>query len=47
MPLKKGRSKKTISSNVGELVRSGRPVKQAVAIAYTTAKKPKKKAGKS
>jgi hypothetical protein len=42
MPLKKGRSKKTISSNVGELVRSGRPVKKAVAIAYNKAGKKKK-----
>lgn len=40
MPLKKGSSKATISKNVRELVHSGRPVKQAVAIAM-------KKAGKS
>jgi hypothetical protein len=43
MPLKKGKSKKTISSNIHELVASGRPVKQAVAIALHTANPKKKK----
>lgn len=43
MPLRKGSSKKTISSNIKELVKSGRPVKQAAAIAYKTAGKSKKK----
>lgn len=44
MPLKKGKSKKAFSYNVAELVKSGRPQKQAVAIAYSQAgeKKPKK-----
>lgn len=41
MPLKKGSSKKTISRNIAELVRSGRPQKQAVAIAYSEAKRTK------
>ena len=41
MPLKRGRSKRVISRNIGELVRSGRKVKQAVAIAYNKAKRRK------
>jgi hypothetical protein len=51
MPVAKGKSKKTISKNIRELKRSGRPQKQAVAIALDTARKsgakipkPKKKA---
>jgi len=43
MPLKKGRSKKTVSSNIRELVRSGRPRKQAVAIAMKKAGKARKR----
>lgn len=43
MPLKKGRSKKVISENIGELIRSGRPRKQAVAIAMDRAGKSRKK----
>lgn len=41
MPLKSGKSKKAFNYNVAELVASGRPVKQAVAIAYS-----KKRGGK-
>lgn len=43
MPLKNGKSKKVFSSNVAELVNSGYPQKQAVAIAYSTAGEKKKK----
>jgi len=37
MPLKKGRSKKAVSDNISELVRSGRPRNQAIAIAMQKA----------
>lgn len=45
MPLKSGSSKETISDNISELVHSGRPKRQAVAIAMSKAgkKKPKLK----
>lgn len=39
MPLKKGRSKKVISSNIRELRHSGRPEKQSIAIAMSKAGK--------
>lgn len=43
MPLKRGKSKKTISANIRELMHSGRPMAQAVAIAMSKAGKTKKK----
>lgn len=39
MPLKKGSSKKVVSANIRELMHTGRPQKQAVAIAMKTAGK--------
>lgn len=43
MPLKKGYSKKSISSNIKTEMAHGKPRKQAVAIALNTAKQAKKK----
>lgn len=43
MPLKAGKSKATIASNIHEMVKAGYPVKQAAAAAYRKAGKSKKK----
>jgi hypothetical protein len=43
MPLRKGASKATISSNIREMVAAGHPQKQAVAAAMRMAGKPKVK----
>lgn len=45
MPLKRGRSRKTVSENVRELMDAGYPQKQAVAIALERAGKAKKQRG--
>ena len=43
MPLKKGSSKKTLQTNIKEMINSGHPPKQAEAAAYAEQRKSKKK----
>jgi len=43
MPIKKGKSQKIISANIHMLMKEGKTLKQAQAIALTTAKKRKRK----
>jgi hypothetical protein len=43
MPLKKGKSKAAISENIRREMRSGKPQKQAIAIAMRSAGAPKRR----
>ena len=46
MPLKRGYSQKTISKNIGNLIKEGRSQAQATAIALSEAARSKKKRSK-
>jgi hypothetical protein len=43
MPLKKGSSKKVLSENIATEIRSGKPKKQAIAIAFSESRRSKNK----
>lgn len=46
MPLKKGTSRKDISENIKTEIKHGKPPKQAVAIAYSAARRSGSKRGR-
>jgi len=46
MPIKQGYSRSTIGANIRELIKSGKPRKQAIAIALNSARRSAKKRGK-
>ena len=46
MPLQKSKSKKAFTHNVKAEIKAGRPVKQAIAIAYSQKRKAAKKGSK-
>lgn len=46
MPLKQGKSKAAVASNIKTEMKAGKPQKQAVAIALSVARKAKPKKGK-
>lgn len=46
MPLKKGKSEKSFVANIKELIKSGKPKDQAVAIAYDVKRRSGKKKSK-
>lgn len=45
MPLEKGKSQKTISANISEMIRAGHPKNQAIAAALSTARKSRAEGG--
>lgn len=47
MPLKKGTSSETVSENISELRHSGRPQKQAIAIALIEKRRSRRKKRRS
>lgn len=42
MPLQRGSSRRVISENIREMMRSGRPQRQAVAAAFNSARRSKR-----